>query len=254
MSATKNENDERDIQFLCFPVFSRPVVFVIQNFNTFEANLVMSTLSPEEESVLLQQNQQLDRSQSSVQLPNISHSESILVDADPPSIATDTDGNASAAEVPVQRKRNRIVGQTVANAKTSDTSQVANDSADGCDILRKKRKTTERRATNMMPPPASERRASENPAPLEFDLLSENINVVFQDESQDNGLFPNDADDLLLLAAAEQAQPNAHRNQARKHGRDHRPIVRHVFTRCFVGSSQQTENLGAVVVDCSDEE
>lgn len=240
-----------------FISFRSPVVFVIQNFNTFEANLVMSTLSPEEESVLLQQNQQLGQSQSSVQLPNISHSESILVDADPPSIATDTDGNASATEAPVQRKRNRIVGQAAAaaaNAKSSDTSQVANDSADGCDILRKKRKTTERRATDMMPPPATERRASENPVPHEFDLLSENINVVFQDESQDNGHFPNDADDLLLLAAAEQAQPKAHRNQARKQGRDHRPIVRHVFTRCFVGSSQQSENLGAVVVDCSDEE
>lgn len=37
---------------------------------------------------------------------------------------------------------------------------------------------------------------------------------------------------------------------------DHRRIVRHVFDRCFSdgGGSSQSDNLGAVLADCSDEE
>lgn len=216
----------------------------------------MSTLSPEEESVLLHP-QQSDKSDRSVQLPNISHSESILADVEMPSIATDTDGNASAAEISVQRKRNRIVSQAAANAKSSNMLQEPNDNTDGCDILRKKRKTTERRDTVMLPSPALDRRTSEKPAPPECDLLSENINVVFQDDSHSSGLFGNDVDEDLVLAAAvaaTEAHTNAARNRPAKNVRDHRPIVRHVFSRCFTGSSQQSDNLGAIVVDCSDEE
>lgn len=241
--------------------FFRPVVFVIKNFDTFEANLVMSTLSPEEESILVQQQQQqADQTQHSIHLPNINHTQSILVDAEHPSIVTDTDANASAGEISIQRKRNRIVSQTAANARSSsDLFQVANDNADGCDILRKKRKTTERRGTDMLSPappapPASDRRASEYPAPPECDLLSENINVVFRDESHDSGLFPNDDHDVLLAAIDHEAQPNTHHTRAAKCGRDHRPIVQHVFNRCFTGSTQQSENLGAVLAECSDEE
>lgn len=218
----------------------------------------MSTLSPEEESVLMQP-QQPDETNRSVQLPNISHSESILADVEMPSIATATDGNASAAEISIQRKRNRIISQTAANPISSSMLQVINENTDGCDILRKKRKTTDRRASDILPSPALDRRTSEKPAPPLCDLLSENINVVFQDDSHSSGLFANDIDDDLILAAAaaaaaSDAQTNAARNRAAKHVRDHRPIVRHVFNRCFTGSSQQSDNLGAIVVECSDEE
>lgn len=221
----------------------------------FEANLVMSTLLPEEESVLLQQ--QLNQTQHTVQLLNISQSESIFVDVEMPSIATDTDGNSSVPEISGQRKRNRIVSQA-SNANSSDMFQLTNDNADGCDILQKKRKTTERREMHKLPMPAVNPRTSENQAPPECDLLSENINVVFQDDTIDSGLIPNDADDddLLLAASAHDAQPIdvQHRNRTSKRVRDHRSIVRHVFKRCFTGSSQQTQNLGAILAVCSDEE
>lgn len=229
----------------------RPVVFVIKNVDVFEATLVMSTLSPEEESVLLQQNQQLDQTQRSANLPNINHTQSILVDAEPPSIATDTD--CTTSDISVQRKRNRVVSQAAPKAKMNANAHVTND--DGCDILRKKRKTTEPRESDKLPTPAPNQRTNENAAPPECDLSSENINVVFQDESHVPGMLANDEDDALLAVAVNDVQMNEPRSRPRqRQGRDHRPIVRHVFNRCFTGSSQSSENLGAVLLDCSDEE
>lgn len=227
---------------------------MIKNFDTFEANLVMSTLSPEEESVLLQQ-QPADQSQRSVHLPNIDQSQSILANAELPSISTDTDANASVADISIQRKRNRIVSQeTPVNAKDNEILQVANDNEDGCDILRKRRKTMERRDTENLPTSTTNRRTIENPPPPECDLLSENINVVFQDESHDTGLFSNDDDDVLLADIVNDILQRGRHDRPARRGRDHRPTVRHVFNRCFTGNSQQSENLGDVLVDCSDEE
>lgn len=189
----------------------------------------MSTQSPEDESILLQQRP--IQTQNSTQIPNISQSESILVDTQLPSIATDSDEPPSVAKVSVQRKRNRIVDQKGANEKRSDMPQ---------DLSRKRRKPAEHRRTDTLPAPANDKHTSDMlPPPPQVapqsDLLSEDINVVFQDESPEYLQFPNDDNDVLL-APVQNAQPNA----------------RDIFRRCFTGNSQPSTNFGPVLADCSD--
>lgn len=237
---------------------SRPIVFVIKDFDTFEANLVMSTLSPEDTELECQ----LSRSKAHSHLQN-STTDNIVLDQ------TNVDGdadNAPNADVAVaadnEHESNEEDGPNngVVNAKKRNHSSAsfsdifASNSSKRASldiVLRtKKRKTSteHRRYTHI--PSANDSQAtnltgkSQPPIP-HVNLDSENIDVVFQEDSDPNNppQINNNGSESMNV------DPNEQYNV-----RDHRPKMRQVFKRCFTQNTPASDPYGQILVGESDEE
>lgn len=194
----------------------------------FEVNLVMSTLTPDDEDELRSELEEISKSNTN---NNQSHTDSISIDT------TSTRRKKSSA------KRNR----------EHSTESNANESCHSNDVIRRKRKTTNinnRResAENVVDGPESDQISHIMPPPIiNKEILSEDVEVVFQEDSEEINV-PIDNDISFVF------------NKPRRSGRtkppprDHRPIIQHVFQRCFASQSQSSESLGQVLAECSDDE
>lgn len=115
------------------------------------------------------------------------------------------------------------------------------------DVLRKKRKTSNDRRDTHLPSPNDTNSSSQRyllPPPVNIDLESENIDVVFQDSIQNDSFEHNNNPEDSELQVL---------NENRVNGRDHRPKVRQVFSRCFTGNTESM-SYGEILAEASDEE
>ncbi|XP_055306605.1 cell cycle checkpoint control protein RAD9A [Sitodiplosis mosellana] len=219
-----------------FDTAGSPVVFVIKNYDTFEANLVMSTLSPEDGEFERQRSRSLVQINS--QLTNVDIERT---DADVDEAAQD-DANESSSSS--SRKRN------LSTANGTDFEFGISRQPIQLDVMRKKRRTSNDRRDTRLPTPSDantsdQTKPSQRVAPV-IDLESENIDVVFQEDSDQNVPFGynNNAEESEM-----REEPNANGGN----GRDHRPKVREVFGRCFTGNTQPI-SYGDILAEASDEE
>lgn len=199
----------------------------------FEVNLVMSTLTPDDEDELRSDLEDA---------PNLSRSHCVSI-----SIDTCTVGERSS------RKRGMTA---VGEENRTGNESTTNESCLSNDVIRKKRRTTNvnnknRRETAMSVVVAEEtdRPSHMMPPPIiNNEILSEDIEVVFQEDSDDINLVMENNDSLAL-------DKTRRSTRAKPPARDHRPIIQHVFQRCFASQSQPpSETLGQVLAECSDDE
>lgn len=213
------------------------MAFVIKDCEMFEANLVMSTLAPDDEEELRSELEQLSKSQTK----NQSHTDSISIDT-----------FLSRQKVSSLAKRSRENRNEENQTENSNESN-SNESCCSNDVIRRKRRTTNsnnRRKTagSVVDGPESDQVSHIIPPPIiDKEILSEDVEVVFQEDSEEISL-PIGNDNSFGF--------NKPRRSARTKPptRDHRPIIQHVFQRCFVSQSQSSESLGEVLVECSDDE
>lgn len=212
------------------------MVFVIKSSDIFEANLVMSTLSPEDEM------SECQRSRSLVQI-NSQH-ENVTIER------TDADVNNELEE-----DNHNVSGSSSSSKKRSLSVSNDNEFDFGVsrqvalDVLRKKRRTSHGRETTLKD--ASNINEQSKPAPTlqpPIDLESENIDVVFQEDS-----IPIDPIDQSNSRARELSFQDFNENEV-VNGRDHRPFVRQVFRRCFTGNTPKSMSYGQVFAEDSGEE
>lgn len=207
---------------------------MIKNFE-FEMNLVMSTLSPDDDDELHLELERLSKSEAEL---NLEDSVSL----------SDKSGSSL-------RKRNLAIAD-----EQEDDDSSSMESCGASDVIRKKRRTTSvadgnRRKTtaSLLVGRESDRTLHDAvPPPLvDKDILSEDIEVIFQNESEEISL-PADND---VSFAFDKQQPSLRRStRTNPPPRDHRPLIRHVFQRCFASQSQYSVALGPVLAECSDEE
>lgn len=211
---------------------------MIKNVDTFEANLVMSTLSPEDEEIEGQRCRSLVKVNS--QNANVDI-EPMNGDDDKHLIQEDEQSDCNSSS---SRKRN-----------LSNATDFGNSRHVALDILRKKRRTSvETRRDTRMPTMidinSSIQPMETNPMenlPSEIrDLDSDNVEVIFQDESPPLDIFAqkNDSENSEIEAISD-IQINQ---------RDHRPFVRQVFKRCFTGNSPHSLINDTILAEASDEE
>lgn len=232
----------------CISFLFRPVVFVIKKFDAFEANLVMSTLSPEDEEELECQPEQTAISSQNV---HITQSD-VTLNANPNSSlnSVTTDENL---ETNVLRKRNRITNQS--DTHSSGLFEFGAGKEAALDVLRKKRKTLSERdrreSCANLPLPNNYLTVMSDKSIPKIDLNSEDIQVVFQDESEVINLLDNDENNDLMPIHGSQIDCHPKRNV-----RDHRPIIRQTFKRCFTADCDPSPNeiYGKVLAECSDED
>lgn len=251
-------------------VYARPIVFVIKDFDTFEANLVMSTLSPEDTELECQ----LSRSAAQANLQN-STTDNIILDKTNVDGDGDVEGDAAAKAADKERAthdkkdgpNNGIVNAKKRNhllASFSDTFESNTSKSTPLDVVvrTKKRRTSNDRRRDTHIPSANGTSQTANrtekspPPPLlppQLDLDSENIDVVFQDDS------PDLIDDVPQLNHGNESMDvdmESNNNDLLNvpNGRDHRPMVRQIFQRCFTQSAPPTNDLGEIFVEASDEE
>lgn len=205
------------------------MVFVIKDFETFEANLVMSTLSPEDTENECQQSRSLVHIHSQT-TDNISLDKTHATVGDKKSSQPNDVWNTS-------KKRN------ISCSNVSDL-MLGTSKNPSLDVLRTKkpRISTEHRRDTCLPPvnDIEMREHTNNSPPPRIDLESENIVVEFQDDSPDPNTF-NSSTDISI-------PPNVNDN------RDHRPFVRHIFNRCFTGNTAPSLQLGEILAEASDDE
>lgn len=214
-------------------IYCSPVVFVIKNYDTFEAKLVMSTLSPEDEE------SECQRSKSLVQIN--SQQKNIEIQRTNTDVVAhqhqENDSIESDSNLMLLGKRNLSAMNSV-DFEFSINNQVS------MDVLRKKRKTsTDLRDTHLPNMPNSSDQTKPS-LPIHIDLESENIDVVFQEDSIKIDAFNvnNNSKD------SEKQEAKDYVNK-----RDHRPKVRQVFNRCFTGNTQPV-SYGEILAEASDEE
>lgn len=190
-----------------------------------ELNLVLATLSPEDEEELR------------LEMTNLTNPNVHLIDSS--DIPDDSMENRRS-------KRNLNINQESevsvdASTATENPSEIIIDP-----VVRKKRRTNENgtRKTIAVPIDKSDK-TSNLPSATNIDLESEEVQVIFQNESDEISLpMENRLDnDSFLLK----------RPPAAKH-RDHRPIVRRVFAPCFTDASSDDDSTDIVLAGCSDEE
>lgn len=240
---------------------SRPIVFVIKDFDAFEANLVMSTLSPEDVEFECQRS----RSVAQASLPNSTTDHIVL---DKTNVDGDVDGEADNADVANAadketasheehepnngivnaKKRNRLMTSFSSDIFESNSSKRA--SLDIVLRTKNRRTSTEHRRDTHIPSANGSQATNhteKSPPPLpHMDLDSENIEVVFQDDSSD----PNDPAQVNnngIESMDVEMEPNVY-------ARDHRPKVRQVFKRCFTQNTPASDPFGQILVGDSDEE
>lgn len=207
---------------------------MIKDYDTFEANLVMSTLSPEDSEFERQ------RSRSIVQFNSQQTNVDIeRTDADVNEAAHDENANESGPSN--SRKR---------NLSTVNDFEFGNSRIMQLDVLRKKRRTSNDRRDTHLPPPSDANGTSDQPNPSQrippgqIDLESENIDVVFQEDSDQNEPFHHNNN-------SEEMREEHNGNGV--NGRDHRPKMRSVFGRCFTGNERATRD-SPILAEASDEE
>lgn len=231
-------------------VICRPVVFVIKDFDTFEANLVMSTLSPEDQEFECQ------RSRSLVQFHSQT-TDNISLDK------THAQDKGDAADEEPNKEASSKKRQLNSTAADSEFSLNQNESPD---VVRKKRKTSieNRRNTHMPSAVNSQSRVNQKEisAPP-IDLESEHIEVVFEDDSPELDQFgQNNAPQSIGMNMYTDMNINAdmdvearqERDNNQVNVRDHRPLIRSVFKRCFTGNTPKSQSFDEILVECSDEE
>lgn len=199
----------------------------MKNFDTFEANLVMSTLSEEDEDNVRENGR--TQSQINSQNANIDLDRTV-VDGDKNDTGSSTSSSMSL------RKRN--------HADELGHSEPSIGRHSPLEILRKKRRTSAQ-SIGMPPADVNNSQRTARPSPNVTQLESDELQVVFQDESND--IITRQPSESMTWGESENipALPNK---------RDHRPFVREVFKRCFTGNSDPSCNLGEILADCSDEE
>lgn len=205
----------------------RPIVFILKNFENFEANLVMSTLSPEDEEFECQSESQAQ-----------SDSQNVSIRDRTKESQHETNNENSSDTSNSMRKR------VHSNQNNSEASELGSSRINALEVVRKKRRTTNEHQDKALPMVYLESsNHTENPPPKPIHLESDDIEVEFQDESNDINSVPAVVESENLFSASE------HRER-----RDHRPLMRQVFRRCFIGNSQTSQNYGEVLAECSDEE
>lgn len=209
------------------------MVFVIKNYDTFEANLVMSTLSPEDE--------EYERENGRSQVETTTQNANIDLDRTNNDIneKDNTNNTSSGSNLMSLRKR------THADEMNRTESSIGRHSE--LDVMRKKRRTSiETVNLPQMDFDGSARTEESMPIPpAKGDIASEEIQVVFQEDSHEMEL-PSFGTDAMNWDEMEEL-PSRPR-------RDHRPFVRQVFQRCFTGNSDPSMDFGAVLAECSDDE
>lgn len=242
----------------------RPIVFVIKDFDTFEANLVMSTLSPEDTELECQQS----RSAAQANLQN-STTDNIVLDKTNVDGDVDGDVNGDAADKELtshdeDEPNNGVVNTKKRNhlfASFSDAFESNSSKCTSLDVVvrTKKRRTSNEHRRNTHLPSANgthaTNRTEKSPPPMaQIDLDSENIDVVFQESSSELNTDPP-----LINHGIESMDTDMESNnnvlQHNGNVRDHRPHMRQVFRRCFTQSGPPGIDLfGATLVADSDEE
>lgn len=206
---------------------------MIKDYDTFEANLVMSTLSPEDGEFERQKSHSLVQFNSQQTNVDIERTDA---DVDEPT----HDENSNESGSTNSRKRN------LSTANGSDF-EFGNSRILQLDVLRKKRRTSNDRRDTHFPPPSDTNGTSDQPNPSQrippgqIDLESENIDVVFQEDSDQNEPFHHN---------------NNSEEMSEEHignGRDHRPKMRSVFGRCFTGNERPITD-SPILAEASDEE
>lgn len=251
---------------------------MIKDFDTFEANLVMSTLSPEDAEFECQQSRAVAQSH----LQN-STTENIVLDKTIADGGGDADavgggdnaGNMSRdlfldknantheddqpnnSNAVIAKKRNRFLASGHDSFESSISKRPSLDI-----VLRNNRQTLNENRRNTHLPSANGSRANNQtehlpsaPSP-HVDLESENIEVVFQDE--DDSPDPNNAEHApdhrnnAVEHMDVDTEPNIHHNAI---VRDHRPKVRQVFQLCYSGNTPKPDELyGNLLAEASDDE
>lgn len=208
--------------------YSSPIVFVIKNFDTFEANLVMSTMSPED--MEMERNRgPPENTENSIQRKKNESKKSI--DTESESIpqgkrhftnSLDNAERSHHSQLEVVQKKRRISTDTEMN-----------------DVLRDGRISHD---TGLLPNVA---------VPMD----SEDIQVVFQEDSEKSGATQRN-EDTSYMSMPHGLSPNENisENIPIQPRRDHRYKMREVFNVCFTGGSQPSFNYGKVLAECSDED
>lgn len=209
------------------------MVFVIKSYDTFEANLVMSTLSPEDEEYEREKGRSQGETTSQNANIDLDRTNNDMNDKENTS-NTGSDSNSLSL-----RKRMHADEMSRTESSTGRHSEL--------DIMRKKRRTSiETVNLPTMDANGSARTDVSMPIPPAIgDTASDEIQVVFQEDSDEMEL-PSFGTDPMNWDKMEEL-PSRPR-------RDHRPFVRQVFQRCFTGNSDPIMDLGAVLAECSDEE
>lgn len=207
---------------------------MIKNYDTFEAKLVMSTLSPDDEESEYQRSQPMVQINSQHKNIEIQRTNSDVVVHQ----HQEDDLNESGSNSTLRKRYLSTVNSI--DIEFSINKQVA------MDVLRKKRRTsTDLRDTHLPNVANTSDRTEPSPPTVHIDLESENIDVIFQEDSIkiDAISLNNNSED-----SGRQEAKNVHVNE-----RDHRPKVRQVFNRCFTGNTQPV-SYGEILAEASDEE
>lgn len=195
----------------------------MKNFDTFEANLVMSTLSPEDEEY----ERETRRSQYKSQNANIDLDRTAI---EPEKHNSNESGSSTSSSMSLRKRNFPKAGELT----SSELSVERNNSLE---IIRKKRRTS----VQSIQLPAKDIQTTENATNME----SEELQVIFQEESNEMAPIQSESmaweENVPILA-----KPN--------NKRDHRPFVREIFKTCFTQNDDRSRNLGNILVECSDEE
>lgn len=205
---------------------------MIKDLTTFEANLVMSTLSPEDTE------NECQRSRSLVQFQSQT-TDNISLDK--------THANGSGKEPRQENDEMNSSKKRNISCSNGTDLELGTSRHTSLDILRtKKRRTSDehRRNTRLPPPDDLEMtNPTEKSPPPRIDLESENIEVEFQEDTSDLNQFNANSMDTDIQM-----------DQDANGQRDHRPFVRHIFNRCFTGNTAPSFQLGEILAEASDEE
>lgn len=188
---------------------------------------------------------QADNADKSVQRKKNESKKSIAADESKKSIETEE------SELVVQRGKRSFVNvlDSQHSGDSGDRSRVSS-----LEVVRKKRRTSsDTDSSGVIPDERLTNRTERVPfvAPD-----SDDIRVVFEDESEPTGNLPPIIDlDCPMIDIDADVRPNE--NEAENDNRprrDHRPRMREIFKVCFMSDTQETFRRGKVLAECSDEE
>lgn len=154
-----------------------PIVFVIRNFDTFEANLVMSTMSPEDMEIERARGQP-ENAEDSVQRKKNESKKSI----------------ETVESEPLVQHTKRSFANSLDCEQSCDRSRRAS-----LEVVRKKRRTsTETDSNDPIPGVRLSNRTEHLPSGVVVPATSDHIRVVFEDESEPIGdVPPNVTEDYI---------------------------------------------------------
>lgn len=159
--------------------------------------------------------------------------------------------NDSSVQISDTETNVDVAGLTIKRNRISSQKNVPENTV--IDIARKKRKTIDNELTPSLDslqirPIENVRNALVPPQSTQ----SEEVAVIFQDESESISLLNQDSE--MREGQIVDDVANLGGEPAVKKPRDHRPFIRQVFDVCFSSGTEATENNGIVMAECSDEE